>query len=101
MSKASTSRRRVLKAAAAAVGGGAATLLGGQGVATQAPSSPESPSKAGQRFRAFVRFGTGASVQELKLLPLGPTQVVVRTEAAQICYTTTGPALATSAAMPS
>ncbi len=97
MSKASTSRRRVLKAAAAAVGGGAATLLGGRGVSTQTPSSPAGPSKAGQRFRAFVRFGTGASVQELKLLPLGPTQVVVRTEAAQICYTTTGPALATTA----
>jgi S-(hydroxymethyl)glutathione dehydrogenase / alcohol dehydrogenase len=100
MSKTSASRRRILKAAAAAVGGGASTLLGSQGAAAQAPTSALSgtPSSAGRLFRAFVRFGTGASVQELKLLPLGPTQVVVRTEAAQICYTTTGPALATTQA---
>jgi S-(hydroxymethyl)glutathione dehydrogenase/alcohol dehydrogenase len=46
-----------------------------------------------------VRFGTGASVQELQLLSIAPTQVVVRTEAAQICYTTTAPALATTNVM--
>ena len=99
------SRRSMLKKAAAAVGGGAATLVGGDSLVAQASgpalqASPlqasTTPSRAGQRFRAFVRFGTGASVQELTLLPISPRQVVVRTEAAQICYTTTGVALATS-----
>ncbi len=98
----SVSRRSMLKKTAAAVGGGAATLLGG-GAATagQAGTAPavQTPSAAGQRFRAFVRFGTGASVQELKLLPISPRQVVVKTEAAQICYTTTAQGLGTAAVM--
>ena len=97
-SSAPVSRRRMLARTVAAVGGGAATLLGAErAIAGQgSTSAPQTPSGAAQRFRAFVRFGTGASVQELKLLPLGPLQVVVRTEAAQICYTTTAPALATT-----
>ena len=108
----SHSRRSILKKAAAAIGGGAATLVSGGVVAAQGPvvaqgSSPAppgtapqiTPSRSGQRFRAFVRFGTGASLQDLKLLPISPKQVVVRTEAAQICYTTTGVALATTNVM--
>ena len=97
-SNVAVSRRRVLKQAAAAVGGGAPTLLGGTALAGQAGPAPatRTPSSSGQRFRAFVRFGTGASVQDLTLLPISPRQVVVRTEAAQICYTTTGPALSTN-----
>jgi D-arabinose 1-dehydrogenase-like Zn-dependent alcohol dehydrogenase len=35
-------------------------------------------------------------VQELKLLPISPRQVVLRSEAAQICYTTTPDGLATT-----
>ncbi len=93
------SRRSALKkAAAAAVGGGAATLgAGGVPAAQTGSSSAQTPSGLGQTFRAFVRFGTGASVQTLKLLPVASRQVVVRTEAAQICYTTTAPALGTNA----
>lgn len=100
-SKTSVSRRRVLETAAAAVSGGAATLLGGAAVAGQVRTAgtAQTPSAAGQRFRAFVRFGTGASLQELKLLPISPMQVVVRTEAAQICYTTTAVALGTTSVM--
>lgn len=93
------SRRRALKHAAAAVGGGAATLLGGGttvAAQTGASSAAKTPSSSGQRFRAFVRFGTGASVQELKLLPISARQVVVRTEASQVCYTTTAPTLGTN-----
>ena len=96
----SRSRRTLLKQAAAAVGGGAATLLGGGAAAAgQAATArtAQTPSAAGQRFRAFVRFGTSASVQELKLLPISPRQVVIRTEAAQICYTTTAQGLGTGA----
>ena len=92
------SRRSALKrAGAAAVGGGAATIGLGAGTAAQTGSSAEQTSRtAGQTFRAFVRFGTSASVQTLTLLPIASRQVVVRTEAAQICYSTTGPALGTN-----
>ena len=95
------SRRSALQHVAAAVGGGAAAILGGSAPASASPQSatarsPQTPSSTGRTFRAFVRFGTGASVQELKLLPIAPTQVIVRTEAAQICYTTTAPALGTT-----
>ena len=103
----SHSRRSILKKAAAAIGGGAATLVGGGAAAAQgsvvaqgsSPAPPVTPSRSRQRFRAFVRFGTGASLQDLTLLPISPKQVVVRTEAAQICYTTTGVALATTNVM--
>ena len=92
-------RRRVLKEMAAAVGGSTATLAGGRSAeASQARTATgaQTPSNAGQRFRAFVRFGNGASVEVLRLLPISPRQVVVRTEASQICYTTTAQALRTT-----
>jgi S-(hydroxymethyl)glutathione dehydrogenase / alcohol dehydrogenase len=92
------SRRNMIRKAAAAVGGGAATMIGGQAPAAQSGAAPatRTPSQAGRTFRAFVRFGTSASVQELTLLPIAPRQVVVRTEASQVCYTTTGQALRTT-----
>ena len=96
------SRRTLVKQAAAAMGGGTAALLGQSPAAAQsAPltAGTRTPSQLGQRFRGFVRFGTGASVEELTLLPIAPRQVVVRTEAAQICYTTTGQALSTNNVM--
>src|SRR5262245_47395361 len=90
------SRRRILRNAAAAIGG-ATTLGTGTAVAAQtAASARRTPSQSGQTFRAYVRFGTGASVQELKLLPIGPREVVVRTEASQVCYTTTAQGLGTT-----
>jgi S-(hydroxymethyl)glutathione dehydrogenase/alcohol dehydrogenase len=91
-------RRSLLKKTAAAIGGGAATLLGGEKGAAQSnrAAAGRTPSEAGQLFRGYVRFGTGASVQELKLLPIAPRQVVIRTEAAQICYTTTAQGLGTA-----
>jgi S-(hydroxymethyl)glutathione dehydrogenase / alcohol dehydrogenase len=94
------SRRDMLKTTAAAVGGAAA--LGTAAAAAQAPAPATTagltPSQSGQRFRGYVRFGTGASVQELKLLPIAPRQVVVRTEASQICYSTTTQGLAATPA---
>jgi len=93
------SRRTMIARAAAAIGGGTAVALGAGGaLGAQTPAAAQTPSAARQRYRAFVRFGTGASVQELRLLPIRPNQVVVRTEAAQICYTTTTQALGTGAA---
>ena len=88
------SRRGALKTGiAAAVGSGASALVGGRALAGQAARTQQTPSSSGQRFRAYVRFGTGASVQELKLLPISPRQVVLRSEASQICYTTTSDGL--------
>ena len=90
------SRRSMLRKAAAAVGG-VSTLQADSALASQTTaSSGRTPSQSGQTFRAYVRFGTGASVQELKLLPIGPRQVVVRTEASQVCYTTTTLGLGTT-----
>ena len=90
MADARISRRKMIAKAAAAMGGSAAAVVGGSTVAAQSlPSAASPPSQSGQTFRAYVRFATGASVQTLKLLPIAPRQVVVRTEAAQICYTTT------------
>ena len=79
---------------AAAVGGG--VLAGDRAQARQASDTRETPSSSGQRFRAYVRFGTQASVRDLKLLPISPRQVVLRSEAAQICYTTTPDGLGTT-----
>src|SRR5262249_53133823 len=81
------SRRSLLKRGVAAAAGGA-TMLGG-GLAAQTSGGAQTPSSSRQRFRAYVRFGTSASVRELRLLPISPRQVVLRSEAAQICYTTT------------
>jgi S-(hydroxymethyl)glutathione dehydrogenase / alcohol dehydrogenase len=91
------SRRAALKTAMAAAAGGGAGVLAGEGAqARQANGSTPTPSSSGQRFRAYVRFGTGASVQDLKLLPISPRQVVLRSEAAHICYTTTPDGLRTT-----
>ena len=101
-SNARVSRRNALKTGmAAAVGGGAAAFGGASAVSAggaQAPGPVETrtPSSRGQKFRGYVRFGTGASVQELKLLPISPRQVVLRSEASHICYTTTPNGLGTN-----
>jgi len=93
------SRRKMLKRAAAA--GGVAATAGGvafvpQVVTGQAPAQLTG-SQTGRRFRAFVRHGTGASVEELRLLAIQPREVVVRTQACAVCYTIVGGALATTA----
>ena len=77
------SRRRALQGAAAAGGAVFApqVLTGQQG---------------GRRFKAFVRYKTGAQVEELRLTPLGPRDVVVRTEASGVCYTIVAGTLATT-----
>ncbi len=87
------SRRRVLKqGAAAALGTGATALLGNTVAQAQAPAA-RPRSSAGRKFRAYVRSGTGASIQELTLLPIRERQIVVRTLASQCCYTITTLAL--------
>ena len=84
------SRRSVLKTAAvAAVGGGAAALIGAEAMAAQG-SAPaiRTGTQAGRKFRAFVKSTADpASIQEVTLRPISGRQIVVRTEAAQACYT--------------
>lgn len=79
------SRRRLLRNAAA-VGG----------AALAAPTSNTLGQSAavvtGRKFRAWVSRGTGGgrtTLQELTLRPIGGRQVVVRTEATNLCYSNT------------
>src|SRR3984957_2779624 len=73
------SRRNVLRTAAAA-----------SGVAFAPQASAQA---GGRRFRAFVRHGAGTSIEELRLLPIQPREVVIRSQASAVCYTITGQVL--------
>ena len=48
---------------------------------------------AGRKFRAFIRYQTGTSIEELRLLPIQPREVVIRTQASGVCYTIVGQSL--------
>jgi len=79
------SRRRLLKKAAAA--GRAA--LAAPGAVVLGQSRPSQPSR---KFRAWVSRGTGTgrtTLQELTQRPISGRQVVVRTEATNLCYSNT------------
>jgi hypothetical protein len=85
---ASLSRRDVFGALA----GGAALLAGSAAVADAQHANSTAGQKgmvAGRKYRAYVRTADSASVQVLTLRggPLPPGRVLVRTEAAQCCYT--------------
>jgi S-(hydroxymethyl)glutathione dehydrogenase / alcohol dehydrogenase len=79
------SRRRLLKKAAAV--GGAAIAAQAGALAGQTKSAARA-----RKFRAWVSRGTGTgrtTLQELTLRPIGGRQVVVRTEATNLCYSNT------------
>jgi S-(hydroxymethyl)glutathione dehydrogenase/alcohol dehydrogenase len=86
MHMAGISRRGLLKSAAA----------GGVAFAPQSSNAQQRSGANGRRFRAFVRRGTGTSIEELRLLPIQPREVVVRTEASGVCYTIVGQVLGTN-----
>ena len=44
----------------------------------------------GLKFKALVRYGSSLTTETLTLLPLHPLHVVVRMQACQTCYSTTG-----------
>jgi S-(hydroxymethyl)glutathione dehydrogenase/alcohol dehydrogenase len=97
--RARVSRRKLLKAGAAAAAGGAAAMVGATanagGQAAQIPG-PRQTDVAGRKFKAYVRAGAQpASVEELTLLPIGPRDVLLRSEAACSCYSITPFALST------
>jgi len=91
MTSDSTSRRDLLKAGIAAASGIAISpqdavraQTGNAAVVTR------------QRFRAWVSRGTGTNrttLQELTLRPIGGRQIVVRTEATNLCYSNVGAVL--------
>jgi S-(hydroxymethyl)glutathione dehydrogenase/alcohol dehydrogenase len=92
------SRRRILRQGmAAAVGGGAGALLGSPVTPAEASGPrPQGATTAGQSFRAFVRYRDGVSVEQLRLLPIQPREVVIRSEASMACYSITPFALRTT-----
>jgi S-(hydroxymethyl)glutathione dehydrogenase/alcohol dehydrogenase len=78
-------RRGLLKKAAAV--GGAAVAAQTGGLAGQSR-----PATTTRKFRAWVSRGTGTgrtTLQELTLRPIGGRQIVVRTEATNLCYSNT------------
>src|SRR5262245_23076800 len=77
------SRRRLLKKTMAAAAGGAA-LLAQAGAFGQAPAAV-----TGRRFKAWISRGDGpgrTTLQEAVLRPVSGRQVLVRTEATNLCY---------------
>jgi S-(hydroxymethyl)glutathione dehydrogenase/alcohol dehydrogenase len=69
-------------------------MAGGMAQAGQAPAVLTG-SQTGRRFKGLVRHGTTLDVQELRLLPSDPRQVVIRSTAVAPCYTIVRGALAT------
>jgi S-(hydroxymethyl)glutathione dehydrogenase / alcohol dehydrogenase len=96
---ASPKRRALITRGAAAVAGAAtgAVALSGEPVLTaqggQAPAIATG-TQTGRTFRGFVRRGTGASVEQMRLRAIDPRQVVVRSQATAPCYTSARGALA-------
>jgi S-(hydroxymethyl)glutathione dehydrogenase/alcohol dehydrogenase len=91
MSNDSTSRRDVLKAGIAAA----------SGIAISPQEAVRAQTGSGavvtrQRFRAWVSRGTGTgrtTLQDLTLRPINGRQIVVRTEATNLCYSNVGAVL--------
>src|SRR5580658_5253273 len=81
------SRRSALRKGAA---------LGTAALAPQVATAQARPANAGRKFRAFVRYQTGVSIQELRLLPIQPREVLLRTEASGVCYTIVSQVLSTN-----
>ena len=91
-------RRRVLKAGATALGGGTALLTGMQEVSAQTAQAPAvlTNAQTGRTFRGLVRHDSTIDVQQMRLLPIDPRQVVIRSTAVTPCYTIVRGALATN-----
>src|SRR5438105_544715 len=91
------SRRQMLTRGAAALGGTTAMLAGSSaGARTQTPAVLTG-TQTGRTFRGLVRHDTTLDVQELRLLPIDPRQVVIRSQAVAPCYTIVRGALGTNA----
>ena len=98
----STSRRRltrrhVLKTGAAALGAGTGVLNAPPVLEAQSTQAPAvvTGAQTGRSFRGLVRPGTTLDVQEMRLLPIDPRQVVILSLAVAPCYTIVRGALST------
>src|SRR5690606_38983698 len=82
-SRAGLSRRDLLRLGAT----GAAALATSAVAQESGPAGPavNTGTVAGMRFRAFVRYGTEGSIEELQLRDIKPTQVLVRTRGSCGC----------------
>jgi hypothetical protein len=89
-------RRRVLKAGATALGGGAALLAGAATAQTSQAPAVLTGAQTGRSFRGLVRHDSTLDVQEMRLLPIDPRQVVIRSTAVAPCYTIVRGALGTN-----
>lgn len=92
------SRRGLLKKGAAAAAAGAALASEGRVAFGQAPAVVTS-----RTFRAWISRGTGSgrtTLQDVRLRPIAGRQVVVRTEACNLCYSNVGAVLGIQAAPP-
>src|SRR5688572_15176518 len=102
------SRRGLLKKGSAAAA--AAAALGSRSTAEQGPPvSPERQRESGpalianRTFRAWISRGTGrgrTTLQDVRLRPISGRQVVVRTEACNLCYSNVGAVLGIQPAPP-
>ncbi len=80
------SRRRLMQGGLAAAAGG--MLLAPQAATGQSPAVITS-----RRFRGWVTLGGKSTLEEMTLRPIAGRQVLVRTEAASLCYSTSGAVL--------
>jgi S-(hydroxymethyl)glutathione dehydrogenase/alcohol dehydrogenase len=95
--KTSLSRRRLFKKGVAAAAGAALVSQSGT-VFGQSPAVV-----TGRTFRAWISRGTGrgrTTLQDVRLRPITGRQVVVRTEACNLCYSNVGAVLGIQAAAP-
>ena len=84
------SRRGLLKRGVAVAAGGAALTTQAEALFAQSSAATTSSRR---RFRGWISRGTGpgrTTLQELLLRPIAGRQVVVRTEATNLCYSNTG-----------
>jgi S-(hydroxymethyl)glutathione dehydrogenase / alcohol dehydrogenase len=95
-SKRRLSRRNILKTGAAALGGGAALLASSSAAQTAQAPAILTGTQTGRPFRGLVRHATTLDVQQLRLLPIDPRQVVIRSLAVAPCYTIVRGALSTT-----
>src|SRR5687767_1602342 len=89
--KPSISRRHLLQRGAVAAGAAALLTPGSAGLSAQAPAVVTR-----RRFKAWISRGAGrgrTTLQDVTLRPISGRQVVVRTEATNLCYSNTGAVL--------
>src|SRR5262245_5275808 len=85
--KSGLTRRGLLKKGATAAAAGAASLLSAPRSSAQAGQSPAVVTR--RKFRAWISRGEGrgrTTLHDVTLRPIAGRQVVVRTEATNLCY---------------